>query len=151
MNRIFTISVLPEVEFYVVSGNLPGITLNPAIGTRQKAVEVPYAGDAPVYNPLTISFLVDENLKNWIACYRWLECLGGDPRKFDYNLQSSDASLIFNNTQDERVLSVKFLDCVPTSLSDITFSESETDREEKVATIMLEYDHSELDIPGENE
>ena len=61
----FGIIQLPKVEFFTVSANLPGITL-PAATYATPFKDIPTMGEKLEYEDLTIRFIVDEFLENYI-------------------------------------------------------------------------------------
>ena len=71
----FSISKLPKVEYFCTSVNIPGINLGETSqGTPLKRIPIP--GDTLVYEPLQMTFLVDENLENFQEIHGWLVGLG---------------------------------------------------------------------------
>ena len=71
----FNIIKLPKVEYYCTAVNIPGVSLNNAsLSTPLK--EVPLPGTTLTYEPLVITFLVDENLENYQEIHGWLRGLG---------------------------------------------------------------------------
>tara|TARA_B100000035_G_scaffold143377_1_gene122050 strand:+ start:472 stop:807 length:336 start_codon:yes stop_codon:yes gene_type:complete len=61
----FVINQLPKVEYFTVAANVPGITLGSATyATPLK--DIPYPGEKLTYEDLTLTFIVDENLENYI-------------------------------------------------------------------------------------
>ena len=71
----FKILKIPNVEFFVQSVNIPGITLGEATQTTPLK-DIPIPGDKLDYDNLTIQFLVDENLENYREIHGWLTGLG---------------------------------------------------------------------------
>ena len=65
------INQLPKVEFFVTACNLPGISLGDAIFPTPLK-QIPVQGDEVTFEPLSISFLVDENLENYKELHDWL-------------------------------------------------------------------------------
>ena len=62
----FVLNRAPKVAFFSNQANIPGITLGEATQpTYLKDIPVP--GDKIVFDDLTLNFLVDEELKNYIA------------------------------------------------------------------------------------
>ena len=61
----FTIHQLPKVEFFTVAANVPGITLA-EISYDNPLKNIPLPGDKLTYEDLTITFIIDENLENYI-------------------------------------------------------------------------------------
>ena len=71
----FSILKLPKVEYFCTSVNIPGISLGDAVqATSLKNIPIP--GDKLTYEPLQMTFLVDENLENFQEIHGWLVGLG---------------------------------------------------------------------------
>ena len=71
----FSIIKLPKVEYFCTAVNVPGITLGDATqATSLKNIPIP--GDKLSYEPLQMTFLVDENLENFQEIHGWLVGLG---------------------------------------------------------------------------
>ena len=71
----FSIIKLPKVEYFCTSVNVPGISLGE--GTQATPLKtIPVPGDRLTYEPLQMSFLVDENLENFQEIHGWLVGLG---------------------------------------------------------------------------
>ena len=71
----FKMTKLPQVEFFVQTANIPGITLDEVQQpTRLKAIALP--GSTLSFSNLDLSFLVDENLNNYKEIHDWLIGLG---------------------------------------------------------------------------
>ena len=85
----FSILKLPKVEYFCTAVNIPGVNLGETTqATPLKKIPVP--GDTLTYEPLQMTFLVDENLENFQEIHGWLVGLGfpRDHREFQ-NLLSS--------------------------------------------------------------
>ena len=72
----FNILKLPKVEYFCTRVNVPGITLGGNITQQTPFKDIPLPGDKLTYEPLTMSFLVDENLENFQEIHGWLIGLG---------------------------------------------------------------------------
>ena len=71
----FGIHQLPKVEFFVTAVNIPGISLGTAtLSTPYKNIPLP--GEKLDYGNLSIEFLVDEYLENYISLHNWMTGLG---------------------------------------------------------------------------
>ena len=71
----FSILKLPKVEYFCTSVNIPGISLGDA--TQATSLKnIPLPGDKLTYEPLQMTFLVDENLENFQEIHGWLVGLG---------------------------------------------------------------------------
>ena len=71
----FSIIKLPKVEYFCTAVNVPGISLGDA--TQATSLKnIPLPGDKLTYEPLQMTFLVDENLENFQEIHGWLVGLG---------------------------------------------------------------------------
>jgi len=71
----FQLNNFPEVNYFVQSASLPGISIS-AIDVPTALKTIAIAGDEVNFEELSIKFIVDENMKNWLAIYDWIIGLG---------------------------------------------------------------------------
>ena len=72
----FSILKLPKVEYFCTSVNIPGINLGGNLSQATSLKDIPIPGDKLTYEPLQMTFLVDENLENFQEIHGWLVGLG---------------------------------------------------------------------------
>jgi hypothetical protein len=97
----FSILKLPKVEYFCTAVNIPGINLGETTqATPLKKIPVP--GDTLVYEPLQMTFLVDENLENFQEIHGWLVGLGfpRDNKEFRNLLASGNDRFPTRNTSN---------------------------------------------------
>ena len=71
----FLINQLPKVQYFTTACNIPGISLGDVtFGTPLK--DIPLIGEKLTYEDLNISFIVDENLENYIEMNKWITAIG---------------------------------------------------------------------------
>jgi|TARA_Y100000296_G_scaffold80453_1_gene105989 hypothetical protein len=71
----FGIHQLPKVEFFTVQATLPAISLSDVvIPTPYKSI--PIMGDQLSYDNLSIGFIVDEYLENYLSIHEWMIAIG---------------------------------------------------------------------------
>ena len=71
----FSIVNMPKVEYFVITANLPGISLDGiSLPTPLKVTQI--VGDGITYENLDISFIVDENYENYLELHNWLIGIG---------------------------------------------------------------------------
>ena len=98
----FSINQLPKVEFFTVAANIPGISLPPATyNTPFK--NIPTIGEKPEYEDLTITFIVDEFLENYITIHEWITGTGFPKSRTQF---SDFRSATSNNPTDAKSVSV---------------------------------------------
>ena len=164
----FLINQLPKVEYFTTEANIPGITLGEGqFNTPLKDIEL--LGDKLTYEDLAISFIVDENLENYIEMHTWLTAIGfpkdrkqfSDFRSTTSNTKTStrgeskdigkvgattpeismtsDAVLTILTNKNNPVVECRFADVFPTSLSGLDYNQNQTDVEYLTATVNFKY------------
>ena len=102
----FNIHQLPKVEFFCTAANVPAINLGEAIfPTPYK--QIPVMGDTLTYDNLSISFIVDENLENYIELHEWLTAIWfpKDREQFTtFRSSTADSPVITQGVSDDRGL-----------------------------------------------
>jgi len=135
----FSLSKFPKVDFFCNSARIPEITLGTAIQPSYlKEIDIP--GEKLIYGDLSIRFLVDEQLENYVSVHNWITGLGfpETPQQFidkttdrdglrDFQEQFCDGSLHILNSNYNDVAIVKFKDIFPTSITSLDFDATETD------------------------
>ena len=97
----FSITKLPKVEYFCTSVNIPGVNLGETTqATPLKKIPIP--GDTLTYEPLQMTFLVDENLENFQEIHGWLVGLGfpRDNSEFRNLLSSGNDRFPTRNTSN---------------------------------------------------
>ncbi len=106
----FVLGKHPKVDFISQSANIPDLSLATQIQpTYLKDLDVP--GEKLTYGDFSLSFLVDENMENYSILHKWLKRLGFAATTEDY----------------QKLITDKFIDLFPISLSSLTFDVSDTD------------------------
>ena len=126
----FDVSALPNTSFFIQSVNLPGISLEGAnIGVPQLQNFSRHTG-VITYEPLSVTFMIDEYLKNWQEIFEWMV---GEESKY------TTAVLTIVSSSMNPTLEIHFKDIFPTSLSEIAFDSTTTDPVYQVATVGFNY------------
>ena len=135
----FSITKTPKVSFFCSSASIPEITFDTNTQpTYLKNIDIP--GEKLEYQDLMVRFLVDEDLKNYMAIHNWMTGIGypetlgdfktettADDGSRDMNQQFSDGSLSILNSNYRTNAIVKFKDLFPVSLTSLEFDTSVTD------------------------
>ena len=70
-NFTFELKRSPYLNFFIQSLNVPGISLNsPTYPTP--FVNIPMAGEHLSFNNLSVTFKVDEQFKNYLEIFNWI-------------------------------------------------------------------------------
>ena len=156
----FSIIKLPKVEYFCTQVNLPGVSIADNYTQPTPFRDIPLPGEKLRYEPLSMTFLVDENLENYQEIHGWLRGLGfpGGHAEFKTLLDRgsdrfptsksttpnqggifSDATLNILTSKNNPVTEVRFNDCFPISLSGLQYTQQATDTDYLTATVTFEY------------
>jgi hypothetical protein len=166
----FQIRKLPNVNYFAQSVNIPGVQVgNAELPTQFKKVPIP--GDEMTLGDLSVTFKVDEDMKNYIELFNWLQYISF-PESFNQSKQVynkdgmsgltglrnvqrtgrslgegsiSDATITVLNSASKPNLSITLQDCFPTSLTDIVFDTRNTDIDYVEATATFRVNFFRID------
>ena len=169
----FGIHQLPKVEFFTVSANLPGVSV-PTTTLATPFTDISIMGEKTEFENLTISFIVDEYLENYITLHNWLTGIGFPKSRSQFSTfrdvtsdtpdsqkgvstdigdvkQStpdkamySDAFLMILSNKNNPIVEVNFHNVYPISLSALDFSQAATDVEYMTASAEFAYQIYEI-------
>ena len=162
----FGINQLPKVEFFTTAANLPGISLGELI-IPTPYTDIPLIGDKITYENLSISFIVDEKLENYISIHNWLLGIGFPKSRTQFSSfrtdssnnptsaktvspdtvgtatpdrgMYSDATLTILSNKNNPLVEVRYSDLFPVSLSGLNYSQESTDVTYQTAQISFRY------------
>jgi len=169
----FLIQQLPKVEYFTTEANIPGITLG-ADEFPTPLKNIPMLCDTLTHKDLTISFIVDENLENYIEMHTWLTGIGfpkdrkqfadfrsttsntptiqrgeskdiGDVRASTPEIaMTSDAIMTILTNKNNPVVECRFKDVFPINLGGLTYTQNSTDVEYLTSTVTFKYQIYEI-------
>lgn len=139
----FVIKKLPHVNYFCQNVSIPSVSLGVA-EYPTPLVNIPMPGGKLSYEPLTIRFKVDEDLKNYIEVYNWLLGLGhpislNQTRDLSRTAEVpalregaassfvSDGTLVVLTSHKNPSHSVTFRDMFPIALSELQFDSTDVD------------------------
>lgn len=151
----FSLIRAPKVAFFTNVANIPGINLGITNQpTYLKNIDIP--GDKLVFDEFRLTFLVDENLENYMEIQNWMRGLGyPESLKEIYDLQNeprtinnknspmmniySDGTLQVLNSSYNAQFKVTFEDMFPTFLSGLSFDATDQSIEYFTAKVVFRY------------
>ena len=151
----FVLNRAPKVVFFSNQANIPGLTLGTAQQTNY-LTDIPVPGDKIQFQDLSLRFLVDENLENYMELQNWIRGLGfpesiqefrdfeskavlkGNFKKDRQNIYS-DGTLQILSSNLVAKFNVNFTDLWPYRLTTITFDATDTDIEYFTADVDFKY------------
>ena len=164
----FGILQLPKVEFFTVTANVPEISGTPAI-VNTPFKNIPTIGDKLEYGNLSISFIVDEYLENYLSLHNWLTGIGFPKSRSQFTTHRdvtstmpasqrstssdigdvgnatpdkamySDANLIILSNKNNPIVEINFQDLFPISLGGLDYTQAATDVDNLIATAEFAY------------
>lgn len=137
----FSIKKTPTTNWFVQTINLPSVGINKTV-IPNPFVNIPVTGDHLDYGELTVTFRVDEDMKNYMELYDWMQGIGFPDNFEQYrdlaprnrpllpgrgdSLQGttiySDASLMILSSAMNPIIEIVFIDTFPIKLSDLSFN-----------------------------
>jgi hypothetical protein len=156
-NISFRLSIedTPHLTWFCQSVTVPGVSVN-TVDVVTPFVNIPYAGGSVSFEELSVTFMVDEHLKNWIEIYDRVIALGLAEGHEKYRLLKSSSDLTpRGGTVSTIVLTVltsgmnpqiefHFNEAFPISISSLEFNSSSTDVEYFTATAGFRYTNYEI-------
>jgi hypothetical protein len=145
------LSKAPKAVFFCNSARIPEISLDLAKQPNYlKDLDIP--GEKLSYGDLTLKFLVDENLENYMSIHNWLTGLGypetteqyknlttNDFGQQDIKENFSDGTLTILNSNYQEVAKVKFKDLFPISITSLEFDATMNDIQYFTSEVSFKY------------
>ena len=161
----FTLKRSPKVAFFCNSANIPDLTLGVAVQpTYLKDIDLP--GDKISFGDLSLRFLVDENLENYMEIQNWIRGLGYPEKLSQFSdlereglIQGNYAKDVQNIYSDGTLqvltssslpnFQVVFKDLFPYSLGTLSFDATDTDIQYFTADVSFKYTvYDVIDLGG---
>jgi hypothetical protein len=145
---------IPNVVYFCQEANLPGVSMgNPHQPTP--FVDIPRPGDKVQFEDFSMTFPVDEDMRNYKEIFNWIIGLGfpKDYNQFRRLSQSpegiySDIGLLVLNSDLNVQHEISFHGAFPTALSGISFNVKESDTNIPLATATFKYQSWSFHVAG---
>ena len=123
-----------NLEFFAQSFQHPGATVTSAPLAYKRIATVGLPGDTLTIDELGFEIIVDENMNSYIEMYNWAKSQTEDRRGISVDnplyrdissstdTHESDITVLLLTNANKVVKTIKYIDCVPTSLSSLNFS-----------------------------
>ncbi len=140
---------IPNLSEFVQQVNLPSISNLQVDHPTSFGVNVPHPSGKYIFEDLTVTFLVDETMKNWLEIYDWITSIGS-PGVSDYTkriapeqFHSTGLFTILNSSYQPK-FQVEIFNLFPVGLSGVQFSTVSSDSEPVFCTVTFAYSHYEI-------
>ena len=140
----FQLNRAPNVEYFCQAATLPTISMTEILQPNPLA-QIPRPGDRLSYEPFSLRFRVDENMKNYLEIHNWLIGLTAPNKLKQYaDLVKgpgilSDGSIMVLTSNQNPSIRIAFEDMFPLSLSPLAFDVTQTDIEYLEAEVAFRY------------
>ena len=150
-----TMQDAPNLTWFCQAVNVPGVSID-AIDVQTPYLNIPHAGAKVTFEELSVRFIVDEHLKNWMEIYDRIIALGLAEGGENYRLLKAQSDLTQRGgTVSTLVLTVltsamnpqmefHFYEAFPTSISALEFDSAAGDLEYFTATVAFRYTNYEI-------
>ena len=148
----FSLAKFPKISYFCQTANIPSMNLS----IQQQSTpfrSLPLEGFIE-YDPLTLSFLVDENLENYLILHNWIRALGTpddtlERRSYKLKMQQefgkdnndlyADGTLMVLNSNFNHNFDVVFEDMIPIGLNALEFNTTVDGTEYAMAQVSFRY------------
>ena len=150
-----SLSLFPKTQWFVVRANIPSVTLGQGVQAT-RLIDMPIVGDKITYDQFYFTFIVDEQLQNYMELHNWLLNIGfperfdqfqgqvrpdgttrptgktSDPEVAGFGKYSdrdlySDITMHILSSKNNPVAKIKFFECFPVNLTNVEYSQQESD------------------------
>lgn len=143
LNFKFKLDRTPQLEYRIQTVELPGLSLGTA-DQPSPFVNIPRPGNLS-YNDLNITFLVGENLRDYLSIFDWMVALGKPDDFGQYQNFLSDCNVFVLSSNLKPIFSYRFTDVYPIELSGISFDTTLSEAQYATATVTFKYTRFYID------
>ena len=159
LNFRLVLQKAPLLNFFLQSASIPGLSFAGNITMPTPLIDIPIPGEKLVYSPLSVSFMVDEDMTNYMEIFNWMISLAAkDLQPFArYQAQTSiepdvnsrdrsDIKLMILTSSKNPNIQVNFQDAFPTQLGELNFSTTASGVNYLESSVTFEYVKYEIEI-----
>lgn len=139
---MFNMTKVPNMTYFCQRVNLPALNLEGIEQPSRYGARIFKAGDAYNHEDLTVEFLVDEEMKNWLEIHDWLRSAANykDTKEFvGEDVFTTGAELMILNSSYQPQLVVEFSNVIPTSIGGLQFDSTTEDPQAITATATFKF------------
>lgn len=137
----------PNTSYFCQNFVMPSVTVSETVVNRPR-VDTYFPGDKMVFEPLTITMLVAENMENYVEILDWLTkavTTTNSADKFD------DITVYILSSKNNPNRTVTFKNAFPTSIGSISFNVQDADITYAQVDVTFRYDYFTFsDANGQN-
>lgn len=146
----------PLLNFFLQTASIPGLTFVGSTDYYTPFAKIPLPGDHLNYSPFSVSFMVDEDLTNYMEIWNWIFNIAGpqtlEPGEHGVNYSRdnsistdpmtsirSDVKLMVMTSAKNPNIEVTFKDAFPISIGELNFVTTSSDVSYLESSVTFEY------------
>ena len=152
----FTLARAPQLTYFCNSLSIPTLSLEKGMQLTPMT-DVSHPAGVMGFEDLTINFIVDEQMSNWIEVYDWMKSLvPSDVAELRNDIKKtgivepknrfSDLSVIVTTNQSNGQIIIKFKNAYPISLGEIEFTSIVSDVDPVTSNVSFAYDTYSVEV-----
>ena len=139
----------PNLTYFCQRANIPTISFGTSLQSNPTGVEIRRPGTRYAFEDLSLGFLVDENMKNWLELFNWMKDIGIYNTKEEITREKdkvSDVYLVITNSAYNPIISITYHDAFPVMLSGVDFDTSVVDTDPILASVTFAFTYYSIEI-----
>lgn len=128
---------LPNVTYFIQNAVLPSISLEGGI-LPSPSRDIPVAGHKMEFDPLNVSFLIDQDLRNYEEIYYWMIRITQERLMANW---TTDMSLHFLTGQMNISRTIKFVGAHPMNIAEVAVSSDDSDSTHVLGNVTFAYQY----------
>ena len=137
----------PTVAYFAQQVDIPSIDLAELIQPTTLSTVVNIPGNQYQFRPLSVSFLMDEEMRGWREIYDWITVIANyksTENTLKHKDKFSDIQLILTNSSYKGKFQITFRNAYPSTLSSIPLNITSTDNVPLIGTAVFKYTYFEF-------
>jgi len=141
-----------NLQFFAQSISHPGVNIGPAEVPYQRLTSIPIPGDKLSFGEVTMNILLDEDLNAYEEVFNWMVRLVNTKFTTKYEALKegtissyADITLIALTNHNNKNKTIKYVDCIPTSIGDIYFEANQGSVEYITVPVGFRFSYFEID------
>lgn len=125
---LLTFARIPTTQYFCQEVNIPGVTLG-EVDRVTPFLDMFSPGTKLKYDPLDVTFMIDEELQSWKDMYNWFTSIAdpdgfegrGKNRELQNTTHFSDATLTVLSALNNPLIRIEYTNVFPLTMSDVQF------------------------------
>lgn len=138
----------PNLEFFAQTVMHPSMTLSAAELPYSRIASIAMPGDKLTFGELSANIILDENMNSYIEMYNWMKRLVETSNVSALNTDQiptfADITVSVLTSHNNSNRSIKYIDCIPTLLGDVSFETTTGDIQYLTFPVSFRFSYFEI-------